>query len=388
MSRFDDPEDIKRQAQQRLDERRGQALADGKHAARERLKTRTARDASPSTKKQGYVKGGANRSTFASLISEAQKQGSSAFAAAGRALASAPPKKVVVIVVCAVMLLFLFGLVFGGFSTCSQSPEKPPVATAEQETQLTDDPPVEPIVIPDYFDPDLGAALVAAAPTDSDIDWIARHVQDYAFDGPEVQYKTLKLALSEPSALPFVRNFPQSYPAATPSPSNDPVVKGTIPLLQQWDQRWGYTSYSSAPFGLTGCCPTSFSMVYQGLTGKNDMSPAAMGELALRDGYMDEYKGTDGAFLIEEAAGQGLSASNIPLDAESLRACLRAGEAVICNVGPGDFTNDGHFFVIVGLNGDGSLRINDPFSKVRSDTSWDINQIIGQAIALYSFRAV
>ncbi|MEG1561920.1 MAG: C39 family peptidase [Raoultibacter sp.] len=383
MSRFDDPEAIKQQAQKRLDARRGQNLPAEKQAARQRLEARGEK----ATKRTQ----GAQTTKATKGVAGVAAQGVAAAGAALRgALAQAPSKRVLVISISALVLcVLIFGVLMGGFSACSKNlapaPSEPPAA---EEAPSAQEAPTEPIVIPSYFDPTVGAALLAAAPGNSDIDWIARHVQDYAFDGPEVQYKMLKLATLEPAAIPFVRNFPASYPAAGAQPSSDTIVKGTIPLLQQWDPRWGYTTYSSAPFGLSGCCPTAFSMVYQGLTGKNDMNPAAMGSLAAQDGFMDEYKGTDGAFLTEDAEKLGLSGNKIPVDAESLRVCLRAGEVVICNVGPGDFTTDGHFFVITGLNDDGTLRINDPYSAVRSATSWNIDQVLKQTMALYSFRAL
>lgn len=43
--------------------------------------------------------------------------------------------------------------------------------------------------------------------------------------------------------------------------------KEKIPLLLQWDQRWGYVSYGSSDIALSGCAPTCLSMVIVGLTG-------------------------------------------------------------------------------------------------------------------------
>ena len=200
-----------------------------------------------------------------------------------------------------------------------------------------------------------------------------------------MQYKLLKLAATEPEAVPFVRLFPDPYPAEEAG-SCDEARKGEVPRLYQWDRRWGFTVYSSTTFALTGCCPTALSMVYQGLTGKGDLSPYDMGVRARDGGYMAEFDGTDSSFLVNEAPSPGLSCTSIDADADALRAALEGGAAVICNVGPGDFTDNGHFFVITGVDGDGSRVINDPYSAERSNQAWDVEKVLGQTKALFAYE--
>ena len=84
----------------------------------------------------------------------------------------------------------------------------------------------------------------------------------------------------------------------------------------------------------------------------------------------------------------GLSCQVISVDADALRWALNEGAVVVCNVGAGDFTTDGHFFVITGLADDGSLVINDPYSSVRSSTTWDIDQVVNQTMGLYAYWAL
>ena len=185
--------------------------------------------------------------------------------------------------------------------------------------------------------------------------------------------------------MPFVRTFPDAYPAESALAADEPTA-GEVPRLYQWDARWGSTVYSSTTFALTGCCPTSLSMVYQGLTGKGDLSPYDMGERASAGGYETAFDGTDSSFLVNEAASLGLSCQEVAADAGSVRSALEDGAVLICNVGPGDFTDNGHFFVITGIDGDGSLSINDPYSAVRSDRAWDVDEVLGQAKALWAYR--
>ena len=232
---------------------------------------------------------------------------------------------------------------------------------------------------------DLAAQLVQAASASDDAAWIAAHPDAYAVDGEAVQRKLLKLAAVEPEAVAFVRTFPDAYPAESALGTDDPA-SGEVPRLYQWDQRWGSTVYSSTTFALTGCCPTSLSMVYQGLTGKGDLSPYDMGKRASDGGFETAFDGTDSSFLVSEAASLGLSCEALSVDAGSVRAALEGGAVLVCNVGPGDFTDNGHFFVVTGIDGDGNLRINDPYSAERSNRAWDVDTVLGQTKALWAYR--
>ncbi|MBC5582879.1 C39 family peptidase [Eggerthella sp. NSJ-70] len=232
---------------------------------------------------------------------------------------------------------------------------------------------------------ELAAQLVQAAETSDDVAWIAAHPDAYAGDGEAVQHKLLKLAAVEPEAVPFVRTFPDAYPAESALGTDDPA-SGEVPRLYQWDSRWGSTVYSSTAFALTGCCPTSLSMVYQGLTGKGDLSPYDMGKRASDGGYETAFDGTDATFLVNEAASLGLSCEALAADADSVRSALEGGAVLICNVGPGDFTDNGHFFVITGIDDEGNLVINDPYSAERSNRAWDVDTVLGQTIGLWAYR--
>ena len=97
------------------------------------------------------------------------------------------------------------------------------------------------------------------------------------------------------------------------------------------------------------------------------------------------HSGTDAGFYVWEAESNGFSYQDLDVSANSLKKALNSGNVVICNVGPGDFTQVGHFIVLWGINDDGTLKVNDPYSKVRSEKAWDLDQVIAQTQALMSF---
>lgn len=204
-------------------------------------------------------------------------------------------------------------------------------------------------------------------------------------EGTEVTNKIVKLAVSDPEAIDYVVGFITKYPQDAYEAYTETVNKGTVPLLYQWDPRWGYIEYSGTTFGCTGCGPTTLSMVYMGVTGSNDMSPGDMAKLANEHGYETDNEGTMNQFFVEEAAGLGMQVDVLDVETEALTDALKDGKVIICNVGPGDFTDYGHFIVISGLTSDGDLKINDPFSSVNSAKNWDPDEVVEQTVALYAY---
>ena len=51
-------------------------------------------------------------------------------------------------------------------------------------------------------------------------------------------------------------------------------------------------------------------------------------------------------------------------------------------MGPGEFTSNGHFIVLTGLQ-NGRLKINDPNSRKNSEKTWDIDQVLEQTKAVW-----
>lgn len=150
----------------------------------------------------------------------------------------------------------------------------------ESTTELAE-PEIDQAALAGIMGEDLAAQMVEISADNEDLYWIASHPDAVGVDGPKAQRNLLKLATVEPAAISFVRNYPDSYPDETAEACDPLGADIDIPLLTQWDQRWGYTVYSSAAFSQTGCCPTCMAMVYQDLTRKTDMPPYDMGWLSV-----------------------------------------------------------------------------------------------------------
>lgn len=228
--------------------------------------------------------------------------------------------------------------------------------------------------------------VVANAKTNTDVRWMLDNLNEYETFDAKINKRLFAFAASEPEATGFAREFPTHYPSEVGESCDEVEKQSGVPLLYQWDEKWGYTVYSGSAFGFTGCCPTSLAMVYQGLTGNKDLSPYDMGVLANELGYMTENQGTDARFLLTQAPALGLTCNEIPATAENIVSILSSKALIIANVGPGDFTEGGHFIVLSGLAKDSSVIVNDPYSAAKSKQTWDADVIAEQSKSLFVFQ--
>ena len=155
--------------------------------------------------------------------------------------------------------------------------------------------------------------------------------------------------------------------------------------LYQWDERWGYTSYGGNLLGLSGCGPTCLSMVCLPLLQDSSLDPKTVAAFSEAEGYCLPGNGSAWTLISEGGEALGLEVTEIPLVKSRVLDNLRAGNPIICVMGPGDFTTSGHFIVLTGLR-DGRITLNDPNSVRRTETLWDYDAIAGQIRNLWVCR--
>lgn len=195
----------------------------------------------------------------------------------------------------------------------------------------------------------------------------------------------LTLFVNNQETLSFVLNYPKhkNDSASSGEISEEEVADGNIPDLKQWDGRWGYVKYGNDILAISGCGPTCMSMVYSGLLKNTSMSPSDMAEYCIDKNYYSQDTGTSWAMMLDGAKDLGLSADKITIN--SIKAALEAGKPVICSMGPGDFTEQGHFIVLTGIDEEGKIIVNDPNSIARSKKHWNLKKIQDQVKAAWSY---
>lgn len=186
--------------------------------------------------------------------------------------------------------------------------------------------------------------------------------------------------------LEFVKGYEKNKDKKPAATTGDAPKAGEIPLLMQWDERWGYASYGTSTIASSGCGPTCMSMVIVGLTGNTTATPYILSKYSENNGYLDEYNNTYWAFMNETAANWGISCVEISPDETIAAEALQAGHPIICSVEPGDFTDIGHFIVLTGYE-DGKVTVNDPFSKANSKKTWVYADIAEQIREMWIYSA-
>ena len=205
-------------------------------------------------------------------------------------------------------------------------------------------------------------------------------------DNPEAYPADYMDMLSRNSeTLDFVLGYPEHHsdaPAGSLTESLD-----TVPLLLQWDMRWGYQTYGSSTIAVSGCAPVCLSMAASYLTGDASITPYRVAQYAANAGYYVPGQGTSWSLLTEGASAFGISCRQLSLDEAQINAALDAGHPVICSMSPGDFTTEGHFIVLNGRTADGYL-VRDPNSIARSEKMWTYDRLSGQIAALWECTAM
>lgn len=223
---------------------------------------------------------------------------------------------------------------------------------------------------------ELTASLKSLAEKDERVRTILKHYTDYPSN-------LLELLSKNEETLDFVYDYPDKKDAA-PADSIGTVKKGSIPLLLQWDRRWGYSPYGDDIIALSGCGPTVLSMVASGLTGDATITPAKVADYAQRNSYYVEGTGTSWDLIRNGCTAFGISARELSLSENTMANQLSAGHPIICSMKPGDFTTTGHFIVLTGYSG-GKFEVHDPNSKKRSSQLWSFDRLQGQINNLWAF---
>ncbi len=211
-------------------------------------------------------------------------------------------------------------------------------------------------------------------------------VNDILINLPQYPINILELFINNQETLSFVVNYPKhKNDTASLGEVTQEEVSSGIPLFNQWDERWGYVKYGNDILAISGCGPTCISMVYSGLFKNTSMSPADMAEYCTNNNYYSQDSGTAWAMMLEGAIDLGLDAKKIGTSETSIREALKAKKPVICSMAPGDFTEQGHFIVLVGIDKKGRIIVNDPNSKARSKKHWSLKRVQKQVKAAWAY---
>ena len=221
--------------------------------------------------------------------------------------------------------------------------------------------------------------LAVMALTDPKVREVVAHKDQY----PE---ELIELLENNAETADFVLGYPEKKDTA-PAETIGDVTQGEIPLLPQWDERWGYAYYADDMIAVNGCGPTAIAMVAAGLTGDNTVTPYKVAQFSAGNGYYAGDSGTSWSLMTEGAQQFGIYGEEMGLSEDEVFSALENGHPIICSMRPGDFTTTGHFIVLTGIE-DGKIQVNDPNSRVRSEKLWDYSRLEYQINNLWVYTAM
>ena len=269
-------------------------------------------------------------------------------------------------------------------STEQQADSEEPKAQTVKETVQT-----QSQALPDYYE----KKYMTGSPAHYSEEEIATRLKNLSERYPEFQpiYNNmdqypealLNNLCCNPNMLDFALGYQENYD--TISGTLETSELDGIPLFIQWDKRWGYDAYGDDVIGLSGCGPTCLSMIVIGLTKNQEATPDKLADYAMEHGYYEQNSGTKWSFMDQVAAVYGVKGYYIYLSKDTMQEELAKGHPLVCAMRSGDFTSQGHFIVISGMEGD-KFRVHDPNSIERSQQLWDYDTLQYQISAIWAFE--
>lgn len=274
-----------------------------------------------------------------------------------------------------------FGFIASNYTykkNVEEAKAKAKIERSKEEAKKAEEEKIEPIPS-DISDPEVLSYLEEfqkRAKDDKRYNEVIKNSKEYQKDVLELLYKndeTLDFVLSKSNF-----RMPGIFVKIDKECGN-----GVIPILQQWDPKWGWYKYGENILALNGCGPTSLAMVITGLTGNDGINPMEIAKYSDENGY-HEKAGTNWDLMTDIVEKYGVKGRRISVAKESFENALNSGNPIICSVGPGYFTEEGHFIVISGIK-DGKLIIHDPNSIKNSKKLWEFNDIKNQIKAAWAY---
>lgn len=151
-----------------------------------------------------------------------------------------------------------------------------------------------------------------------------------------------------------------------------------VAYYDQTDEAWAEEPYGSDTIGRYGCGPVAMAMVVSTLSD-TEMDPVQMARHCTEQGYWASKQGSYWSIVPGVAEDFGLICTSLPpeeTDTDTIISYLSTGQLLVALVGPGHFTNSGHFIILRGTTLDGGILVADPASPARSLTVWDLDLIL------------
>lgn len=165
----------------------------------------------------------------------------------------------------------------------------------------------------------------------------------------------------------------------------------------QTDSKWSSisyaTAYETATIGGSGCGPTAMAMAIATWVDSS-VTPVETCAWSVANGYKATGNGTYHSYFVPQAAAYGLECEKVNTDSllyydrttsqpyhDIAKEAVEEGHLVVCLMGPGNWTNGGHYILWYDVDGDDVL-INDPAST-SSTRERNTHELLMQEVRYY-----
>lgn len=160
-----------------------------------------------------------------------------------------------------------------------------------------------------------------------------------------------------------------------------------FPYLLQGDSRWGSIQYSSVgdpsqTIASSACGPTSMAIILRSFGV--DITPKETCQYALDNGMRTANSGTSWDFFPSIGNKYGITTEELGVSESGIVNSLKNAKPVIGSMGPGTFTQGGHFIDLVGIK-DGQIVVNDCASKERSMKTYSPSVFTNEGSNFWAF---
>ncbi len=168
----------------------------------------------------------------------------------------------------------------------------------------------------------------------------------------------------------------KTYAEMSLEKKNHKEYVGSYVYFNQADEAWNHSGLS---IHSAGCGPSAIAVCITNLTSKW-VTPVDVASWGSQNGYYSSAGSVHEGIpaMVEHF---GLQCEGAGTDYEKIKAALKNGNFVIGLMGPGYFTNGGHFIALVEIDQDDQVTVADVGSRRRSQFKYALKDVIGESKA-------
>lgn len=168
----------------------------------------------------------------------------------------------------------------------------------------------------------------------------------------------------------------KTYAEMSLEKKNHKEYVGSYIYFNQADEAWNHSGLS---IHSAGCGPSAIAVCITNLTSKW-VTPVDVASWGSQNGYYSSAGSVHEGIpaMVEHF---GLQCEGVGTDYEKIKSALKNGNFVIGLMGPGYFTNGGHFITLVEIDKDDQVTVADVGSRKRSQYKYALKDVIRESKA-------